>query len=114
MKATDDLLERIAERLKAMADPTRLKILHTLEEGERNVGEILEQVGSSQANISKHLAVLRKAGLVAARRDGMNVLYRVADNTVFNICRVVCDSLDRFLAAEREMLRRGRKAGARR
>lgn len=92
-EANEQILNRIAERLKAMGNPVRLKILHALEDGELSVGEIQEQIGGSQANASKHLANLRNAGLVASRRDGVNVYYRVCDEIVFAICRSVCDSL---------------------
>ncbi len=100
MNPTDDLLARIADRMKAMADPMRLKILHTLEERELSVSELLRAVGTTQANVSKHLAVLRRAGLVASRREGMSIYYRVADETIFSVCRIVCDSLERWTEAE--------------
>ena len=73
--ASEQLLERIADRLKAMADPMRLRILHTLQDGERCVNDILKEVGGSQANVSKHLSVLRRTGLVECRREGVNVLF---------------------------------------
>jgi len=104
------LLERIADRLKAMADPTRLRILHVLQEGERCVTEILGEVGGSQANVSKHLSVLRRAGLVEYRREGVNVYYKIEDPAVFAICRTVCDSLERQVNAEKDEIERGRAA----
>lgn len=102
---SDELLGRIAERMKALADPTRLKILHQLEAGEVCVGDLAERVGGSQANVSKHLGVLRKAGLVSCRRDGMNVCYTVADDSAFTICRLVCDALVRQADRAAEELR---------
>lgn len=104
------LLERIAERLRAMADPTRLRILHMLQQGERCVTDILAEVGGSQANISKHLAVLRQAGILECRKEGVHNFYRVADDTVFLICRSVCDSLERQLQQDAEGLQAGRAA----
>jgi len=98
--ASDELLHRIAEVLKAMADPTRLKILHSLQSNERCVSDILDIVGGSQANVSKHLSVLKRAGLVESRRDGLNVFYQISDDGVFAICRNVCDSLE--LRSDRE------------
>lgn len=92
---SDELLIRIAERLKAMADPTRLKILHVLERGESCVGEIVDEVGGTQANVSKHLGVLRTAGLVKSRRSGMNVCYSLEEPAVFEICRLTCGCLER-------------------
>lgn len=89
----EELLDRIAVRLKAMGNPLRLRILHAIYDGELSVSEILARVGGSQANVSKHLNVLRSADLVAARRDGVSVYYRISDATVFAICRTVCDSM---------------------
>jgi len=105
---TPELLGRIADRLKALADPTRLAILHALEDGEHNVSEVLAAVGGSQANVSKHLARMRLSGILATRRDGTSVYYRVADPTAFAVCRTVCDALDSHLDSEREVLRKGR------
>jgi DNA-binding transcriptional ArsR family regulator len=90
-----DLLEEIAARLKALADPMRLRILHVLEGRELFVGEICEQVDCSQANVSKQLGVLRRAGLVRPRRAGMKVYYRVDDDAVFGICRLACGAVGR-------------------
>ena len=109
MIASDELLTRIAEVLKAMADPTRLKILHSLHNGERCVSEILENVGGSQANVSKHLSVLKRAGLVDCRRDGLNVFYRIIDEGVFTICRNVCDSLELRVDREHQAILQGRQ-----
>mgnify|MGYP006295189445 CR=1 FL=1 len=107
---SDELLARIAEVLKAMADPTRLRILHSLNAGEHCVSEILEAVGGSQANVSKHLSVLKRAGLVDCRRDGLNVYYRILDAGVFTICRNVCDSLELRVDREHQAILRGRQA----
>ncbi len=109
MVVTDDLLNKIADVLKAMADPTRLKILHSLHGGERCVSDILADVGGSQANISKHLSVLRRAGLVDCRRDGLNVFYRIIDEGVFTICSNVCDSLEIRLDREHQAVVAGRQ-----
>ena len=106
--ASEQLLERIADRLKAMADPMRLRILHLLQGGERCVNDILGQVGGSQANVSKHLSVLRRAGLVECRREGVNVYYRIDDPTVFSICETVCNSLERQVNAEKQEIEQGR------
>jgi len=104
------LLERIAERLKAMANPFRLRVLHSLETGELSVNEILERVGGSQGNVSKHLSVLHGAGLVARRREGTNIYYAIADEAVFDICRTVCDSLHSHAVGEVEAIEKARAA----
>ena len=102
------LLDEIADWLKAMADPTRLRILHALQQGEKCVTDLLEGMECSQANVSKHLAILRKAGLVGCRREGSSVYYRIADQAVYEICGTVCDSLQRDLADRQAGLARGR------
>jgi DNA-binding transcriptional ArsR family regulator len=105
---SDVIFARIAARLKAMASPARLKILHALQRGELAVHEVLAQVGGSQANVSKHLNVLRAAGLVTSRRDGMSVSYAISDAAVFAICRTVCDSLLNRATAEVEVIEEAR------
>ena len=92
-KVTDLLLERVATRLRAMGSPLRLRILHSLEEGELTVTDLVAAAKSSQANVSKHLMVLRAAGLVKSRREGMTVRYAISDPMVLDICRSVCDSI---------------------
>lgn len=66
----------------ALGDPSRLKILDSLLEGERNVGELVEVVGSSQGRVSNHLACLKQCGLVNTRREGKFVYYSIADEEV--------------------------------
>jgi len=102
---TDDFYERIAERLKALAEPTRLKILHALEDQELCVSDILTVVGGSQANVSKHLSKMRASGVLASRREGTSIFYRVADPAAFTICRTVCDALEQRAASEHQLLK---------
>ena len=109
MIASDELLGRIAEVLRAMADPTRLKLLHSIHTGERCVSDILEVVGGSQANVSKHLSVLKRANLVDGRRDGLNVFYKIIDEGVFTICRNVCDSIEQRVDREHRTILEGRR-----
>ena len=90
-----EALVRIAHRLKALADPTRLQILQALGEGELCVGELVGRVGGTQANVSKHLAVLRGAGLVRPRREGMNVYYAMEDAAALEVCRLMCGCVER-------------------
>ena len=90
---SDEALEMIAGRFRLLAEPMRLKILHTLGENEMNVGELVAATGANQANISKHLGILYDAGAVARRKDGLTVNYRVVDPTIFDLCDVVCSRL---------------------
>ena len=105
---SEEVLERIASRLKAMGNPFRLKILQALHEGEMSVNEILSRVGGSQANVSKHLNVLRGADLVKSRREGVSVFYTISDASVFSICETVCDSLLHQASREVARIARGR------
>jgi DNA-binding transcriptional ArsR family regulator len=104
-KPTEALFERIAERLRALADPTRLKILHAVEDRELRVSEILEMVGGSQANVSKHLSKMRTSGVLASRREGTSIYYRVVDPAAFTICRTVCDALEQRAESEHRLLK---------
>lgn len=92
-QVSPELLEFIAGRFKLLADPTRLRILHALQHGERNVTEVIKATGTTQANISKHLAVLSRAGMVARRKQGLNVFYTISDPVVFELCELVCHKL---------------------
>ena len=93
-----------------MADPTRLRILHFLQQEERCVTDILSEVGGSQANVSKHLGVLRQAGLLESRKEGVNNFYSIGDETVFVICRTVCDSLERQVHQDKKGIELGKAA----
>jgi ArsR family transcriptional regulator len=72
-------VERASRSLKAMSHPLRLRILCTLGDREVNVQDIVECVGTSQSNISQHLAILRDKGILASRKDANRVFYRVSD-----------------------------------
>ena len=109
-EVTDQLLEKIVARFRAMSNPIRLKMLHALEDGELSVSELLDRIGGSQANVSKHLAVLRGVDLVQPRRDGASVYYRISDPAVFTICEAVCDSLHERASSEVSTIERGREA----
>ena len=93
MGLPDELFEPVAERLRLLADATRLRILNVLRDGELSVVEIVDTVGASQPNVSRHLALLLRAGIVTRRPEGRNVHYRVVDPFVDQICEAICGSL---------------------
>ena len=101
---SDAALQMIAERFKVLAEPMRLRILHALWDGERTVGELIAATNALQANVSKHLGILQQAGLVSRRKEGLNVYYWICDETVFELCEVVCTSLHDRLAAQLDEL----------
>ncbi len=80
---------RAALIARAMADPKRLCVLEQLTQGERSVSELSHDVGCQVPNMSQHLSVLRAAGLVASRRDGNTVFYRLADERVLDAYRAL-------------------------
>jgi DNA-binding transcriptional ArsR family regulator len=95
----DDLAELIARRFRMLAEPTRIKLLDRLREGEASVNELSEGLGASQQNVSKHLAMLTEAGMLARRKEGNHVYYRIADEGVFALCEQVCGSVQEQLRA---------------
>lgn len=96
---TPEAMKLVAERFKILSDPMRLRILNALETGEMSVMQITEAMDTSQPNASKHLKTLQDAGLIARRQEGNTVYYRIADETVFQLCDVVCNSLQQHLTA---------------
>ncbi len=88
-----EALELVAQRFRALGDPTRLALLQALFDEDHTVQELCAMTGTSQANASKHLATLLHHGLVTRRRDGLFTRYRIADATLERLCRLVCGSL---------------------
>lgn len=89
MDETQQVFEQVARYFSLLADPTRLRILSLLCSDERPVREVVEAIGLTQANISRHLSILHDAGVLARRRDGNSVYYRVIDPNFVDICRTV-------------------------
>ncbi len=93
------MLDEAAERFRLLSDPTRLRLLNELDlESEVSVGEIADRAGVGLSNTSRHLHQLERAGLVARRRAGTTILYRIADPAIAQLCEVVCASLQRRYA----------------
>lgn len=85
-----ELMELVAERFRVLSDPARLRILSALRDGERSVSGIVDVTGLSQANVSKHLALLHTVGFVRRRKEGLFTYYALADKDVFRLCDVMC------------------------
>lgn len=90
-----EALDQVAAYFQALSEPTRLRILSLLRSSERNVGELAELCEYTSANISRHLAILSKHGLVARENRGTSVYYRIADESVYKLCDLVCGSIAR-------------------
>ena len=101
-----EALEQVAAYFQTLSEPTRLQILNFLRQGERNVGELAQLCGHTSANVSRHLAMLTQRGLVARESRGTSVYYRIADESVYALCDLVCGNIGRQLertAREREV-----------
>lgn len=93
----EDLLEIEAEFFRAIAHPTRIEILELLRQGEHCVHELIEALGEKQANLSQHLAILRKQGLVVSRKDGVKRVYSVPHPEVFRLISTASAILEKRL-----------------
>jgi len=90
LSESDLVFESAAELFKLLATPVRLKIISAVCNGERNVSELLEQIDTTQPNMSQHLSALYRAGVLAKRREGTLVYYRLESQKVAQLCRAVC------------------------
>lgn len=86
-------LELIASRFRALSEPMRLRLLNLLMQGEQTVGQLVEASGSGQANVSKHLAVLRGADMIGVRKEGLTSVCFIADPIVNELCEMMCSRL---------------------
>jgi DNA-binding transcriptional ArsR family regulator len=94
----EPLVDLLAQRFRVLGEPTRIKLLDQLREGEESVGELQAALGASQQNLSKHLGILHAAGMVSRTKQGNRTLYAISDPSVFELCEQVCGSLRRQLA----------------
>ena len=94
MDSEDDeqqaVFEKAAELFAVLSTPIRLRIISELCQGEKNVGQLHERIGVTQPNMSQHLNLLYRAGLLGKRRQGAQVFYRIADTSAVAVCRAVC------------------------
>lgn len=90
-----DALTQVASYFQALAEPTRLRLLNLLRDQPRTVGELAQATGYSAANVSRHLALLARHGLLVRESRGTSVNYAIADPAVYQLCNLVCDNLAR-------------------
>jgi DNA-binding transcriptional ArsR family regulator len=93
----EPLVELIAERFRVLGEPMRIRILDRLRTGEAGIGELADDLGASQQNVSKHVGVLVRAGIVGREKQGTAVRLRIADDSVFALCELVCGGIGRDL-----------------
>ncbi|HEX6460694.1 MAG TPA: metalloregulator ArsR/SmtB family transcription factor, partial [Thermoleophilaceae bacterium] len=103
----DPLVEVIAERFRVLGEPMRIRLLDRLRDGAATVQELQDATGASQQNVSKHLGVLLRAGIVGRTKEGNYARYSIADETVFLLCEEVCGGLRRQLTELDSLLKGG-------
>ncbi len=102
MHLSDQALDLVAMRFRSLGEPMRLKIVRLLEQSELSVGELVQRLKSSQANVSKHLKVLMNAGVLCRRVQGTSAFYSICDPLIIKICDTICSGTARNLKAQAE------------
>jgi ArsR family transcriptional regulator len=90
---SEQVFELAAELFRVMSAPMRLKIISSLCNGEKNVGQLLEEIETTQPNMSQHLNTLYQAGVLGRRREGVQIYYRIVNERVVTLCRAVCTQI---------------------
>jgi DNA-binding transcriptional ArsR family regulator len=93
----EPLVELVAQRFRVFAEPMRIRLLDSLSQGSKTVGELQTLTGASQQNVSKHLGVLLGAGLVRRAKEGNCARYSIADESLYELCDLVCGGIRRQL-----------------
>ena len=94
----DALVALIAQRFRVIGEPMRIRVLDALRDGPLTINELTEALGASQQNVSKHVGVLAQAGIVGREKDGNRVRCFIADETVFELCELVCGGMRQHVA----------------
>lgn len=102
---SEEALDMISHRFKALGDPLRLRLIMALMDGSKNVGQLVDELGATQANVSRHLQLLADNGIVNRKKKGLHVFYSIADPSVFELCDLVCGSVEKFLRKQTRAFR---------
>lgn len=95
---SEEGLRLVARQFQVLSEPARLKLLAVLEGGEQNVTALVQFTGLSQANVSKHLAILRDVGMVDRRKEGLSTCYFISDRKISELCDLMCSKLKKELS----------------
>lgn len=106
----EPLVDLVAGRFRVLGEPMRIKLLDRLRDGEATVQELQVALGAPQQNVSQHLGVLLRAGLVARAKRGTASVYSIAEPSVFELCDHVCGGIRRQVAELDALLQEGRAA----
>lgn len=93
LQRKDNVIELHADICRTLSSPLRLKIINYLQDKEISAGEIVEYVGASKANISQHMALLKRLGVVSSRKEGKNVYYKISDLRIIKACNLMREVL---------------------
>lgn len=102
---SDAALDLVAARFKVLSERNRLKLLLALQARPRSVNELVESTGLQQANVSRHLQTLTEAGLLRRQRQGLAVIYSIADPGIFKLCHQVCGGIQNRLKDQAQAFR---------
>lgn len=109
MDELDPVFDTVAAYFSVLSEPTRLRIMHAICETEKPVSKIVAELSATQTNVSRHLSLMYRAGVLARRKEGNHVYYRVADASMVEVCRMVCNQIagrmDEKKPLRRELLR---------
>ena len=103
----DALIELIAQRFRVIGEPMRIRLLDSLRDGPLTINELTEALGASQQNVSKHVGILAQAGIVGREKDGNRVRCFIADESIFELCELVCGGLREQVAELDQLLSGG-------
>jgi DNA-binding transcriptional ArsR family regulator len=101
---TEELFEEVANYFSLLCEPTRLKILNSVCKGEKSVGEIVVAVDSTQANVSRQINLLYRGKILARRKEGTQVFYRIDDQKTLNMCQTVCGEISERLGLNASLM----------
>lgn len=97
LAGSEEVFQKAAEIFRVMSAPMRLRIISALCHGEKNVGQLLTDIDTTQPNMSQHLNTLFVAGVLAKRREGVQIYYRIANEQVVALCRTMCTQVTEAL-----------------
>lgn len=100
------VFDAVAAYFSVLSEPTRLRIMHSICEKEKPVSQIVAELAATQTNVSRHLPLMYRAGVLARRKEGNQVYYRVTDASMIEICHTVCNQIASRLD-DKKPLRRG-------
>lgn len=103
--AEDIVIKLTADFFKTLAHPARIKILHSLENGERCVCDLLEEIGIEQSNLSQHLGLMKKQGIIDSKKDGQKVIYRIVYSSVMDVVGAAEKTLSEQISNSQSILK---------